>query len=41
MPTRVRGEVLGGGHFLRACAGEWATLVVAIPPPAEDDEEGF
>ena len=39
-PHRVQGEVLGSGHFLRAHAGAWSTLVVAIPPPAEE-EEGF
>ena len=38
-PAQVLGEKLGSGHFLRAHAGEWFTLAVAIPPQAEDEED--
>ena len=39
-PTPVRGEQLGGARFVRACATDWYTLVVAVAPEHSDEGDG-
>ena len=40
VPRLVLGPKLGHAFFLKAHAGEWLTLAVAVPPPQDFDDEG-